>query len=87
MFRVSYSGTAKAWSLFGRLAGPWVEEMRSSWKSARERAPLTRAIADLKEVTLIDQSGERQLIASGLAHQHLLETLSVGGTAQEGENK
>lgn len=87
MFRVSYSETTKGqqWSLYGRLAGPWVEEMRSCWKHAREQAPLARAIVDLKQVTFIDPSGEwllaemrsdgAELIATGVEHQHLLETL------------
>ncbi len=87
MFRVSYSDAAdgQRWSLHGRLAGPWVEEMRSCWKYARARAPLARAIVDLKQVTFIDPSGERllaemrsngaELIVAGVEHQHLLETL------------
>jgi hypothetical protein len=87
MFRVSYSDTpdGQRWSLHGRLAGPWVDELRSFWKYARDRAPLARAIVDLKEVTFIDQAGETilaemrsagaELIATGVEHQHLLATL------------
>ena len=102
MFRVSYSDTAdgQRWSLYGRLAGPWVDELRSCWKYARDRAPLARAVVDLKEVTFIDQAGETllaemrsagaELIATGVEHQHLLATLdnyinpSARGTAREG---
>jgi hypothetical protein len=105
MFRVSYSETAdgQRWSLHGRLAGPWVDELRSCWKSARDRAPLARAIVDLKEVTFIDQAGETllaemrgagaELIAAGVAHQHLLATLDnhngplAHGSAPEGKTK
>jgi hypothetical protein len=105
MFRVSYSDTTEGqrWSLHGRLAGPWVDELRSCWKYARERAPRARAIVDLKEVTLIDQAGETllaemrragaELIATGVEHQYLLATLdnhknpSVRGRAPGGENK
>jgi hypothetical protein len=87
MFRVSYSDTAEGqrWSLHGRLAGPWVDELRSCWKHVRDRAPLARAIVDLKQVTFIDQAGETllaemrsagaELIAKGVEHQHLLATL------------
>jgi hypothetical protein len=87
MFRVSYSDTAdgQRWRLYGRLAGPWVDELRSCWKYARDLSPLARAIVDLKEVTYIDQAGEKllaemrsdgtELIATGVEHQHLLETL------------
>jgi hypothetical protein len=105
MFRVSYSDTAEGqrWSLHGRLAGPWVDELRSCWKYARNLAPLARAIVDLKQVTFIDQAGERllaemqsagaELIATGVEHQHLLTTLdnhkspSARRTAPEGGNK
>jgi hypothetical protein len=105
MFRVSYSDTAEGqrWSLHGRLAGPWVDELRSCWKYARDRAPLARAIVDLKQVTFIDQAGEKllaemrsagaELIAAGVEHQHLLATLdnhkspSARGTAPDGGNQ
>jgi hypothetical protein len=105
MFRVSYSDTAdgQRWSLHGRLAGPWVNELRSCWKYARDLAPLARAIVDLKEVTFIDQAGETllaemrsagaELIATGVENQYLLTTLdnqkspSARGRAPEGGNK
>ena len=105
MLRVSYSDTAdgQRWSLYGRLAGPWVDEFRSCWKHARDKSPLARAIVDLKEVTFIDQAGEKllaemrgagtKLIATGVEHQHLLATLDnqrsppAHGRAHERENK
>jgi hypothetical protein len=105
MFRVSFSDTAdgQRWSLHGRLAGPWVDELRSCWKYTRDRAPLARATVDLKEVTFIDRAGEEllaemrgagaELIATGVEHRHLLATLdnhkslSALGTAPERGNK
>lgn len=96
MFRVSYSDTPEGqrWSLHGRLASPWVEDLRSHWQSIRERAPLARAVVDLKEVTFIDQAGERllaemrcsgaELIAAGVANRHMIETLQ---TAPEREKR
>ena len=105
MFRVSYSDTSDGqhWSLHGRLAGPWVDELRSCWRSARDRAPLSRAIVDLKEVTFIDPSGETllaemqsagaELVATGVEHQYLLATLDdhknppARGQAPEEGNK
>jgi ABC-type transporter Mla MlaB component len=87
MFRVSYSDTAggQRWSLHGRLAGPWVDELRSCWKYARDQAPLAHATVDLQEVTFIDHAGEAllaemrsagaELIAAGVEHRHLLDTL------------
>jgi hypothetical protein len=105
MFRVSYSDTADGqhWSLHGRLAGPWVDELRSCWKYARDLAPLARAIVDLKQVTFIDEAGQAllaemrsagaELIATGVEHQHLLAMLdnhtssTARGTAPQGREK
>src|SRR5882724_13817 len=87
MFRVLYSDKAdgQRWSLHGGLAGPWVKALRSCWKYTHDRAPLTRKIVDLKEVTLVDQAGEEllaemrsagaELIAIGVEHQQLLASL------------
>lgn len=87
MLRVSYSDTAdgQCWSLCGRLAGPWVEELRSCWRQARERAPRAAAIVDLKDVTFVDEAGERLLaemqdagtefIAAGVENRHLVAGL------------
>lgn len=97
MFRACYSDTAdtQRWSLYGRLAGPWVDELRLCWKQARGRAPLVRAIVDLKEVTFIDHAGEKllaemrgagaELIAAGVEQQHLLATLNTN--TDEGGDK
>ena len=99
MFRVSYSDTADGqhWSLHGRLAGPWVDELRSCWKYARDLAPLARAIVDLKQVTFIDEAGQAlladmrsagaELIAAGVEHQHLLATLDNHGTRRRAEGR
>ena len=87
MLRVSYSDTAggQRWSLCGRLAGPWVDELRSCWRQARERAPRTHAVVDLKEVIFIDEAGERllaemeisgaELVAAGVENKHLIASL------------
>jgi hypothetical protein len=87
MLRVSYSDTAEGqhWSLCGRLAGPWVEELRSCWQQARERAPLASAVVDLKEVVFIDEAGERllaemaasgaELVAAGVENEYVIASL------------
>jgi hypothetical protein len=87
MLRVSYSDTpdGQRWSLCGRLAGPWVDELRSCWRYSRERAPLARAVVDLKDVVFIDEAGARllaemetsgtQLVAAGVENQHVIATL------------
>ena len=90
MLRVSYSETAEGqrWILCGRLAGPWVAELRSCWQQARERAPRAPALVDLKEVVFIDEAGERllaemegagaELVAVGVENRHLVATLREG---------
>ena len=87
MFRVIYSDKAdgQRWRLYGGLAGPCVTALRSCWKYMHDRAPLTRTIVDLKEVTFVDQAGEvllaemrsagAELVAIRVEHQHLLATL------------
>jgi hypothetical protein len=105
MFRVTYSDTASGqrWCLHGRLAGPWVDELRSCWNYARDLAPRARAIVDLKELTFIDEAGETlladmrsagaELVATGVEHKYLLATLdshkspSAHGTPPERGNK
>ncbi|HEX5544097.1 MAG TPA: hypothetical protein VFX10_01305 [Nitrospira sp.] len=46
--------------LEGRLAGPWVEELRDSWRalSVNER---NRVVIDLADVTYIDAQGKALL--------------------------
>lgn len=95
MLRFSCSNTAdgQCWSLCGRLAGPWVDELRVCWREARERAPGTRAVVDLREVTFIDEAGERlladmatsgaDLMAAGVENRHVVENLeNQSGTGQ-----
>jgi hypothetical protein len=87
MLRFSYSDTAggQRWNLCGRLAGPWVEELRSFWQQVRQRTPRARALVDLKDVTFIDKAGEvllaemdgagAEFVAAGVENKHLLTTL------------
>jgi hypothetical protein len=91
MLRVSCSDTPRGqrWSLCGRLAGPWVDEMRSCWRNLRERAPRARAVVDLSDVTFIDEAGEQLLaemqsvgtefVAAGVENKHLLASLKDRG--------
>ena len=87
MLRVAYSDMSDGgrWSLSGCLAGIWVDELRSLWQEARERTPRAHTAVDLREVTFIDESGERllaemaisgaELIAAGVENKHLIATL------------
>jgi len=99
MLRVSYSDNAEGqrWNLCGRLAGPWVEELRSCWRQSRERAPRAYAVVDLKEVTFIDEAGEEllaemkssgvELVATGVENRHLVATLKNGAGSRKEEEK
>ncbi len=80
----------------GRLVGPWVNELRTTWKTAH-RSPDERACTiDLNDVTFIDKSGERllramckkgaRLIAKGMYVKHVLDQLqSIRGAGQPRE--
>jgi hypothetical protein len=84
MLRVCYSETAgeQRWILCGRLAGAWVDELRSCWREARDRAPHAHAFIDLNDVTYIDAPGEEllremqgagaQFIVAGVENRHLV---------------
>jgi hypothetical protein len=87
MLRVCYSETPEGhcWRLSGRLAGPWVDDLGTAWRQARERVPRARAVVDLRDVTFIDEAGESllaemqtagtELVAAGVDHKHLIATL------------
>jgi hypothetical protein len=87
MLRISNRTSAEEvrWSLCGRLAGPWVGELRSSWDQAREWPRHRRHVIDLSDVTFIDERGEALLgelmeegaefVAQGVYTRHLLENL------------
>ena len=65
MLRITITETAteQRWTLEGRLAGPWVGQLRTNWKN-RHRAQNGRACTvDLNGVTFIDKSGRRLLRA------------------------
>jgi hypothetical protein len=88
MLRVSYSDKSgeQRWSLCGALTGPWVDELRSSWRRAREYAPQAHAVIDLRDVIFIDEAGEEllqqmqstgaELIASGVENKDLIANLT-----------
>ena len=73
------------WSLQGRLAGQWAEELKSRWTEARHVGDTRRCIVELIDVTSIDRTGEAVLseimsqgvefIASDVYTKHLLRNL------------
>jgi hypothetical protein len=82
------TATDRRWIVQGRLVGPWVGELRTTWKRAHKSQDKRPCIIDLNDVTLIDKSGERllraiskkgaQLIASGVYTKHVLQQLKTG---------
>jgi anti-anti-sigma regulatory factor len=85
------TATDRRWIVQGRLVGPWVSELRTSWKKAHRSQDRRACIIDLNDLTFIDKSGERllramckkgaQLIANGIYTKHLLEKVRTTGKA------
>ena len=85
-FNYSESDGVQRWCLCGRLSGPWVDELRSLWQLVRGRAPGPRPLIDLREVTSIDEGGEKLLaemqsagaefLAAGVEHKDLVANLN-----------
>jgi hypothetical protein len=87
MLKITNRATADEvrWTLCGRLAGPWVAELRSNWEQAHDRSRGRQHVIDLSEVVSIDESGEEllgelrsqgaELVASGVYTRHLIENL------------
>ena len=77
--------TERRWIVQGSLVGPWVSELRTTWKRAHRNHDKRACIIDLNDVTFIDKSGERllraisrkgaQLIAGGMYVKHVVEQL------------
>jgi anti-anti-sigma regulatory factor len=75
--------TERRWVLQGRLVGPWVAELRTSWKKAHPTRSGQTCVIDLNDVAFIDKHGERllramskkgaQLKANGMYTKHVLE--------------
>jgi hypothetical protein len=87
MLRITTTATAalQKWTLQGQLAGPWVEELQTSWDQVREAGHPHKSVVDLTDVTFIDEAGARVLlamkeagvkfIAGGVDTKHLLDDL------------
>lgn len=77
--------TEKVWILQGRLVGPWVGELRRSWKKTQRGQSGRTCILDLKDVTFLDKDAEKllhamskkgtQFFADGIYIKHVLEQL------------
>jgi anti-anti-sigma regulatory factor len=91
MLKITITETTaeRRWTVQGRLVGPWVSELRTTWKKVHRSQDKRACIIDLNDVTFIDRSGERllraiskkgaQLVAKGLYVKHVLEQLQASG--------
>ena len=87
MLKITYNVTAteQRWTLSGQLAGPWIEELRSTWEHHRHESNGRNCVIDLSEVTSIDDRGETLLramkqagvrfVARGVDTRHILNQL------------
>ncbi len=77
---VSMTSSATVLDLEGRLAGPWVDELRQCWRSAAASGSAVRVM--LCAVTFIDNGGKRllaemhrqgvELVAEGCMNQAIV---------------
>lgn len=91
MLKITITETPKErrWTLSGRLVGPWVAELRASWKKAHRGHSGQTCVIDLNDVSFIDKAGERllraiskrgvQLVANGMYTKHVLEKVRTLG--------
>lgn len=91
MLKITHSDTAagERWMLCGQLTGPWIVELRSSWKRNHRDLRGAECIVDLTDVTAIDERGEELLramkedgarfVARGVDMKHILHNLDRKG--------
>jgi hypothetical protein len=80
----------RRWVVQGRLVGPWVSELRTTWERAYGSQGKRTCIIDLNDVTFMDKGGERllramsrqgaKLMADGIYIKHVLEQLKTKGS-------
>lgn len=73
------------WVLQGRLAEPWVTEVKASWTEAHRHGEVRHCVVDLTDITCIGKGGEEllrsmsnegaQFIARGFYIKDVLEEL------------
>lgn len=58
---VHATGEELRFTLEGKLAGPWVPELRECWRQAASERPQRGAVVDLREVDFVDSEGQAAL--------------------------
>lgn len=95
MLRITINDSLKQqkWTLQGRLAGEWVQTLRSAWMRVRSHSEGRKCLIDLDGVTSIDRNGEAllaeiladgaQCMATGVYTKALLKQLRSPGNRNE----
>jgi len=88
MFRISTIDTRSQRTLVveGTLIGPWVPELRSSWRNASQDLGGRKLVVDLSNLTVISREGEdaifdlmkkgAKFLCGGVLTRHVLKQLS-----------
>ncbi len=81
--------------LEGKLAGPWVEELKMCWRQVAASPQKRRAVVDLTGVTFVDAAGKAlltrmcqegaRLHAIGCLNKCIVEEITKAGRASESE--
>lgn len=89
---VSNTNSRTIFVLSGRLAGPWVEELRECW--LKQEIDVAPCHVDLREVTFIDEAGATLLAqmsrggatiqASGCLTRAIVQSLDTTGARPYG---
>ena len=71
--------------LEGRLIAPWVEELRTTWRTAKEEFDGRELVIDMENVIVVSQEAENTLLqmmnegarfrSSGVLTRHVLQQL------------
>ena len=79
--------------LAGRLAGPWVKELKCYWRSTAATQGISAARVDLSSVTFIDEEGKdllremfregAELVATGCLNKCIVEGIMRSGSPEE----
>ena len=73
--------------LEGRLIAPWVEELRTTWRTAKEEFDGRELVIDMENVIVVSQEAENTLLqmmsegarfrSRGLVTKHVLQQLKL----------
>jgi hypothetical protein len=81
---ITENATEMRWVLQGRLTGPWVDELKTSWQAASQLLKGRTCKVDIDQLTFIDKRGDRALRAmSREGAQFIANDLHMRSVADE----